>query len=71
MLLVHKNVKHVQIDGIREFKTLAKFLTNLGINYRWACLHSSAQNGIVECLHRRIINVGLNLFFNSIVPLEY
>lgn len=50
---------------------MAKLLPNLGINYGWTCPHSFAWNGMVECHHRRVVDVALTVMFKAGMPMQF
>lgn len=52
-----KEIKDVQSDWGGEFRTFTRFLTDLGIQYRLTCPHTSHQNGTVERKHRKIVEI--------------
>lgn len=64
-------VKFVQTFFGREFKPFTKFFTELGINQRLTCPHTSHQNGSVERKHRHIVEIGLTLLAHVSLPLTY
>ena len=64
-------IKSVQSDGGGEFRPFTKYLNDLGIVHKFTCLHTHHQNGIVERKHRHIVETGLALLAQSILPLKF
>lgn len=58
-------IKMVRIDGGWEFKLLIIYLTSAGIKIRYSGPHTHEQNGVVECKHMKIVEVGLTSFSKS------
>lgn len=54
-----------------EFTSLARTLRSDGIEIKYSCPYSSAQNGRVERKHRHIVETGLTLLAESGVPPKY
>jgi hypothetical protein len=62
----------MQIDWGGEYKKLNTFFTCIGIAHRVSCPPPShQQNGVVECKHRYIVEVGLSLLAHAHMPLKY
>lgn len=64
-------VKSIQSDNGGEFKSLEEFLDSLSILYRFTCLYTSKQNGVVESKHMRVVEIGLTLLTHVVIPLDY
>ncbi|KAD6794805.1 hypothetical protein E3N88_05701 [Mikania micrantha] len=64
-------LKRVQSDWGGEFRTLAPFLSSLGIIHQRSCPHTSEQNGIVERRHRHVVETGLTLLAHSHTPQRF
>ncbi|KAD5508938.1 hypothetical protein E3N88_16641 [Mikania micrantha] len=64
-------LKRVQSDWGGEFRTLAPFLSSLGIIHQRSCPHTSEQNGIVERRHRHVVETGLTLLAHSNTPQRF
>lgn len=60
-------VKAIQTDGYGEFKALAYYLVEYGINHRFTCPCTYEQNGIVERKHRHVVKIGIDLDKTSIL----
>ena len=71
--LLSTKIKYFQSDGALELtKGAFKFvLVDCGIIPRISCPHTQQQNGIVECRHRHITELGLSLMFHSSMPKPY
>jgi len=64
-------IKSVQTNWGGEYRSLHTYFTEIGIQYRISCPHTSQQNGSVERKHRHIIEMGLSLLSHSYVPHNY
>lgn len=61
----------LQIDGSGEFKPLTSICKQLGITYRSSCPPIHQHNGLVECKHHPIVEIGLALLAHSSLPFAY
>ncbi|OMO78631.1 Integrase, catalytic core [Corchorus capsularis] len=68
-----KKIKVFQYDEGDEFTDgrFVQFLQNNGIKLQYACPKTPEQNGLVECKHRNIVELGLTLLFHSHTPKWY
>ena len=64
-------IKSLQTGWGGEFRPLAPYLANLGINHRLIYPHTHHQNGVVERKHRHIIELGLTLLNHASLPLKF
>ena len=70
-LQFNTKIKSLQTDWGGEFRPLASYLVNLGINHRLICPHTHHQNGVVERKHRHIVELGLTLLNHASLPLKF
>lgn len=66
----HK-LKAIQSDSGGEYRVFTKHLTELGIQHRFTCPHTSHQNGSVERKHRYLVDMGLSLLAQSGLPYQF
>jgi histone deacetylase 1/2 len=64
-------IKALQSDWGGEFRPFTNMLTDLGIQHRLTCPHTSHQNGTVERKHRQIVEMGLTLLSHASLPLKF
>jgi hypothetical protein len=67
--LLSATIKTVQIDGGTEFKPMMR--AHPTIQFHIFCPYTPKQNGLVECKHRQIVELGLATMFHSSIPLQY
>jgi transposase InsO family protein len=63
-------IKQFQSDNGGEFvsKTFSDFFALHGILHRRSCPHTAQQNGLAECKHRHLMEMGLSLLAQSHLP---
>uniref|UniRef100_A0A803QCY3 Integrase catalytic domain-containing protein n=1 Tax=Cannabis sativa TaxID=3483 RepID=A0A803QCY3_CANSA len=66
-----RKIKALRTDGGGEYQVLSDFVVTHGINFHHSCPHTSSQNGRAERKHRHIVEMGLTLLAQSIMPLKY
>lgn len=66
-----KTLKSLQSDNRGEYQKIHKFCHTLGIQSRFSCLYTSAQNGRAELKHRHIVKTGLTLLAHASMPLKF
>lgn len=64
-------LKSDQIDGGGEFKALAYYFVQYGIEHRITRPHTSWQNEIVERKNSHIVEMGLTLIYQDSLPMVY
>lgn len=64
-------VKMVQIGGGTECKTLKNYFHDKGIVHRVTFPYTSEQNGLVERIHRQIVETGHTLLAQASLPLKF
>lgn len=64
-------MKSVQSEFGGRYRPFTNYLTELGINHRLTCPHTSHQNGTVERKHRYIVEMGLMLLAHAFVPITF
>lgn len=70
-LLFDRNIKTLQIDSGGEFRSFVFHLQSREIQHRVTCPHTSEQNGLIECRHRQIVELGLTLLAQASLPLTF
>lgn len=50
---------------------MKSFFSSLDILLQTSCLYTPQQNGVVECKHRHLLNVGRALRFQAYLPLQF
>jgi len=70
-LQLNQKIKEVQIDWGGEFRPFNPFLNSLGIHHRIICPHTHQKNGLVECKHRHIVDIGFTLLSQASLPLKF
>lgn len=66
-----KKILAMQTDWGGEYQTLNSFFKRVGIVHHVSCPHSHQQNGLAECKHRHIVEVGLSLLAHASMPLNF
>jgi len=64
-------IKSFQSDWGGEFRPFTNFLNSHLFIHRFACPHTHHQNGIVECKHHRIVELGLTLLAHASLPYTF
>jgi histone deacetylase 1/2 len=64
-------IKSVQTDLGGEYRKLNTYFKTISIHHRVICPHTHEQNGMVERLHRHIVETGLTLLGQCHAPLKY
>jgi hypothetical protein len=54
-----------------EYRKLNSFFTKLGISHHVSCPHAHQQNGVIECKHHHIVEIGLALLSHASMSLKY
>lgn len=70
-LQLNHKIKSVQSDWGGEFRLFTQYLSSLGITHRLICPHTHHQNGVVERKHRYIVDIGLTLLSQVLLPLKF
>ena len=68
--ILSSKIKAFQSDGGGEFMSTCfqNFLAANGISHRVSCPHTFEQNGVAECKHHHIIEMGLTLLAMAHMP---
>ena len=69
--LFDKKIKSLQSDMGGEYLSFTNFVQQHGIQVRYSCPFTSAQNGRAERKHRHIVETGLTLLAQAKIPLKY
>jgi hypothetical protein len=69
--LIARSLHDKPIGGGGEYEKLNSFFTRIGIAHRVSCPHTHQQNGVVECKHHHIVEVGLSLLSQTSMPLKF
>ena len=64
-------IKSLQTDWGGEFRSLLPLLDQLGVLFRHPCPYVHEQNGKVERKHRHVVETGLTLLAQAVMPLTY
>jgi transposase InsO family protein len=67
----NRKILSTQTDWGGEYQKLNMFFTCIGIKHQVSCPHTHQQNGVVECKHQHIVEVGLSLLAHAHMPLKY
>jgi hypothetical protein len=67
----NRKILSMQNDWGGEYQKLNTFFTQIGISHQVSCPHTHQQNGVVECKHGHIVEVGLSLLTHAHMPLKY
>ncbi|KAG8490495.1 hypothetical protein CXB51_013610 [Gossypium anomalum] len=54
-----------------EYRAFTSVLASQGIIHRITCPHTFEQNGLVECKHRHIVDMGITLLTQAGLSMEY
>jgi hypothetical protein len=54
-----------------EYTYLNSFFHKIGIAHQLSCPHTHQQNGVAECKHHHIVEMGLALLAHVSMPLKY
>lgn len=68
--ITSKKIKQLQMDNGGEFIVLKSFLQIHDIEHRRACLHAHQQMGMVERGHQHVVDSGLVLLNQTLLPHE-
>ena len=68
---INCKIKSMQTDWGGEFQSLLPLLDQLGVLFRHPCPHVHEQNGKVERKHRHVVETGLTLLAQAVMPLTY
>ena len=68
-----RHVKMIRTDNGAEFfsKECTDFLLQHGIGHQSSCSYTPQQNGVVERIHRHILEVARALGFQGHLPLHF
>jgi IS30 family transposase len=69
--LFNRKIISMQTDWGGEYERLNTFFHSIGITHLVSCPHAHQQNGVAECKHHHIIDMGLVLLANASMPLKY
>ena len=66
-------IKQLQSDGGGEYMSnqFQLFLSSNGIQHRRTCPHTPQQNGVAERKHRHVVEMGLSLLAQSLLPTKF
>nr|KYP52268.1 Retrovirus-related Pol polyprotein from transposon TNT 1-94 [Cajanus cajan] len=64
-------VKEIQIDWGGKFRSFTSYLAQHGIHHCLICPNTHHQNGVVECKHRHIVELGLTLLAQAHFPMHF
>nr|KYP34572.1 Retrovirus-related Pol polyprotein from transposon TNT 1-94 [Cajanus cajan] len=64
-------IKAIQTDWGGEFRSFTSYLAQHGIHHRIICPHTHHQNGVVECKHRHIVELGLTLLAQAQLSMSF
>lgn len=67
----HTKIKAIQYDFGGEYRPFTNYLSELGINHRLTCPHTSHQNGNVERKHKHVVEMGLTLLAHASIPITF
>ncbi|KAL0561728.1 hypothetical protein IC582_002169 [Cucumis melo] len=67
----NKTLKIFQSDNWGEYMKIQKLCLTMGINCRFSCPYTSAQNGRIERKHRHVVESGLTLLAQASISLNY
>ncbi|KAG8472493.1 hypothetical protein CXB51_034175 [Gossypium anomalum] len=65
------SIKMFQTDWGGEYRSLSSELFKFGVQHRITCPHTSKQNGVAERRHRQVVDIGLTLFAQASMSLEF
>jgi hypothetical protein len=57
--------------GVGSMRSLIRFFCSIVISHLVSCPHTYQQNGVAECKHRHIVEIGLELLAHVSMPLKY
>lgn len=68
-----KSIKFFQSDGGGEFssKDFLNYFSDHGIIHQLSCTDTPEQNGVAECKHRHVIELGLSMMYHACIPRRY
>lgn len=58
----------IQSYSGEEYRPFTTLLTDIGINHKLTCPHTSHQNGTVETKHRKVVEMRLTLLAHASIP---
>lgn len=64
-------VKMMQSDNGAKYNRVHHLCSQLGIQSRFSCPYTSAQNGQADHKHQHIIETGLTILAQASMPLEF
>jgi hypothetical protein len=68
---LNRKIILIQTDWGAGYQKLNPFFARIGISHCVSCPHTHQQNGVVECKHRHIVDVGLSLLSHANMPLKF
>ena len=64
-------IKTIRVDNELKFISTRNFFLKKGIECQRTCVYTPQQNGVVEHIHKHILNIARALIFQSHLPLEF
>jgi hypothetical protein len=61
-----KDIKILRANNDSEFLSILSYL-----DFQHSCPYTPQQNGVVECKHRHLLNIGRALQFQVNLPLKF